>query len=43
MGVLATIDEKLENASVLAKLEEKKEPDEITDSNGNITQDCKEV
>lgn len=43
VDILATIDEKLENASILAKLDSQEEPDEATDSQGQLTQDCKEV
>ena len=43
MQALATLDEKLEQTPLLQKLDPNEMPDEITDSNGNITQDCSEV
>ncbi len=41
--VLATLDEKLEQTPLLQELDPNEMPDEVTDSNGNITQDCSEV
>ena len=43
VDVLANIDKKLEDASLLTKLDTDAEPDEVTDSNSEVTQDCKEV
>lgn len=40
---MANLDKKLEDASVLAKLDQQKEPDEVLDSKGEVAQDCKEV
>ncbi len=40
---LATLDEKLEQTPLLQELDPNEMPDEVTDSNGNITQDCSEV
>lgn len=40
---LATLDEKLEKTPLLEELETNEIPDEVTDSDGNITQDCSEV
>lgn len=40
---LATLDESLEKTPLLAELDTDEMPDEVTDSNGNITQDCAEV
>ncbi len=40
---LATLDEKLEQTPLLEELDPNEMPDEVTDSNGNMTQDCSEV
>lgn len=40
---LATLDERLEKTPLLEELDPDEMPDEVTDSNGNITQDCSEV
>ncbi len=40
---LATLDEKLEQTPLLQELDPNEMPDEVTDSNGNMTQDCSEV
>ena len=40
---LATLDERLEKTPLLEELDPHEMPDEGTDSNGNITQDCSEV
>lgn len=40
---LATLDEKLEQTPLLEELDPNEMPDEVTDSNGKITQDCSEV
>ena len=40
---VATLDEKLEKTPLLEELDPNERPDEVTDSNGNITQDCSEV
>lgn len=40
---LATLDEKLEKTPLLEELDPDEMPDEVTDSDGNITQDCSEV
>ena len=41
--VLATLDEKLEQTPLLEKLTPQAMPDEVTDSSGELTQDCNEV
>lgn len=43
MQALATLDEKLEQTPLLQELDPNEMPDEVTDSNGNMTQDCSEV
>ena len=40
---LATLDEKLEQTPLLEKLTPQEMPDEVTDSSGELTQDCNEV
>ncbi|DBA97712.1 TPA: hypothetical protein ACH3X3_012597 [Trebouxia sp. C0006] len=40
---LATLDEKLEQTPLLQELDPNEMPDEVTDSDGNMTQDCSEV
>ena len=40
---LATLDEKLEKTPLLEELDPNELPDEVTDRNGKITQDCAEV
>lgn len=40
---LANLDEKLEKTPLLEELDTDEMPDEVTDSDGNITQDCSEV
>lgn len=40
---LATLDERLEKTPLLEELDPNEMPDEIKDSDGNITQDCSEV
>ena len=40
---LATLDEKLEQTPLLEKLTPQAMPDEVTDSSGELTQDCNEV
>ena len=40
---LATLDERLEKTPLLEELDPHKMPDEVMDSNGNMTQDCSEV
>lgn len=40
---LATLDERLEQTPLLEELDPNEMPDEVTDRDGNITQDCAEV
>ena len=40
---LATLDERLEKTPLLEELDTHEMPDEVTDSNGQLTQDCSEV
>jgi len=40
---LATLDENLEKTPLLEELDPNEMPDEVTDREGNITQDCSEV
>lgn len=43
MEALANLDERLEKTPLLEELDPNEMPDEVTDSNGNMTQDCSEV
>ena len=40
---LATLDERLEQTPLLEELDPNEMPDEVTDRDGNMTQDCSEV
>lgn len=40
---LATLDERLEKTPLLEELDPNEMPDEVTDGDGNMTQDCSEV
>ena len=43
VGGLASLDTKLEEAGVLPKLEAPQLPEEITDDNGDMTEDVEDV
>lgn len=43
VGGLASLDTKLEEVGVLPKLEAPKHPDDITDDNGDLTEDVNDV
>ena len=43
VGALATIDEKLEESSILAKLDPNPEPEPARQGDGELTSDCSDV
>ena len=43
VGALATIDEKLEQSSILAKLDPNPEPEPARQGDGELTSDCSDV